>query len=180
MDPKIIETARSTNRILQVGSQRVSSVIYAKAKELLASGIIGKLNMVSAYWDRNSSIGAWDYSDSAGCLHDDLRLAALSRLRAEDSLECRTLLPVAQMEGLRIGCGRRSLRASLQRHALHHRIARSHARHGHRRHSLLERRPRCRRCLARALRLSGRLQSQPARELRRWRRGERRLPLHRL
>src|SRR5215813_10124867 len=60
--PEIINTARSTNRILQVGSQRVSSVIYAKAKELLASGIIGKLNMVSAYWDRNSSIGAWNYS----------------------------------------------------------------------------------------------------------------------
>jgi len=60
--PEIIETARKTNRILQVGSQRVSSVVYAKAKELLASGIIGKLNMVSAYWDRNSAIGAWDYS----------------------------------------------------------------------------------------------------------------------
>src|SRR6201999_739844 len=29
---------------------------------LLASGIIGKLNMVSAYWDRNSSLGAWNYS----------------------------------------------------------------------------------------------------------------------
>jgi predicted dehydrogenase len=60
--PEIIETARRTKRILQVGSQRVSSVVYAKAKELLASGIIGKLNMVSAYWDRNSSIGAWNYS----------------------------------------------------------------------------------------------------------------------
>src|SRR3984885_4620006 len=60
--PEIIETAHSTNRIIQIGSQRVSSVVYAKAKELLASGIIGKLNMVSAYWDRNSSIGAWDYS----------------------------------------------------------------------------------------------------------------------
>jgi predicted dehydrogenase len=60
--PEIIETACKTKRIIQVGSQRVSSVIYAKAKELLASGIIGKLNMVSAYWDRNSSIGAWNYS----------------------------------------------------------------------------------------------------------------------
>ena len=60
--PEIIETARKTNRILQVGSQRVSSIVYAKAKELLASGAIGKLNMVSAYWDRNSSIGAWNYS----------------------------------------------------------------------------------------------------------------------
>ncbi len=60
--PEIINTVRSTNRILQVGSQRVSSIVYAKAKELLASGIIGKLNMVSARWDRNSSIGAWNYS----------------------------------------------------------------------------------------------------------------------
>ncbi|HTA87456.1 MAG TPA: Gfo/Idh/MocA family oxidoreductase [Silvibacterium sp.] len=60
--PEIIETARSTNRILQVGSQRVSSIVYAKARELLASGVIGKLNMVSAWWDRNSSIGAWNYS----------------------------------------------------------------------------------------------------------------------
>jgi predicted dehydrogenase len=60
--PEIIETARSTNRIIQIGSQRVSSMIYAKAKELLASGAIGKLNMVTAHWDRNSSIGAWNYS----------------------------------------------------------------------------------------------------------------------
>lgn len=60
--PEIISTAHSTNRILQVGSQRVSSVAYAKAKELLASGAIGELNMISAQWDRNSSIGAWNYS----------------------------------------------------------------------------------------------------------------------
>jgi predicted dehydrogenase len=60
--PEMIETARTTNRILQVGSQRVSSVIYAKAKELLASGAIGQLNMVTARWDRNSSMGAWSYT----------------------------------------------------------------------------------------------------------------------
>ena len=60
--PAIIDAARSTNRILQVGSQRVSNVAYAKAKELLASGAIGKLNMVQARWDRNSSIGAWNYT----------------------------------------------------------------------------------------------------------------------
>ena len=60
--PDIIAAAQSTGRILQVGSQRVSSVVYAKAKELLASGAIGKLNMVTAHWDRNSSIGAWNYS----------------------------------------------------------------------------------------------------------------------
>ena len=60
--PEIIDAARTSNRIIQVGSQRVSSVVYAKAKELLASGVIGKLNMVTARWDRNSSIGAWNYS----------------------------------------------------------------------------------------------------------------------
>lgn len=60
--PEIIKTAKETGRILQVGSQRVSSVAYAKAKELLASGAIGKLNSVSARWDRNSSIGAWNYT----------------------------------------------------------------------------------------------------------------------
>jgi predicted dehydrogenase len=60
--PKIIETARATKRIIQIGSQRVSSMIYAKAKELLASGAIGELNMVEAHWDRNSAIGAWDYT----------------------------------------------------------------------------------------------------------------------
>ncbi len=60
--PAMIEASRSTRRILQIGSQRVSSIVYAKAKEILASGAIGKLNMISAFWDRNSSIGAWNYT----------------------------------------------------------------------------------------------------------------------
>jgi predicted dehydrogenase len=34
----------------------------AKAKELLAAGEIGKLNMVNAVYDRQSSIGAWEYT----------------------------------------------------------------------------------------------------------------------
>ena len=60
--PEMIATARATNRIIQIGSQRVSSVLYAKAKELLAAGAIGQLNMVTARWDRNSSMGAWNYT----------------------------------------------------------------------------------------------------------------------
>lgn len=60
--PQMIEAAHTNKRIIQVGSQRVSSVVYAKAKELLASGAIGKLNMVTARWDRNSSQGAWNYT----------------------------------------------------------------------------------------------------------------------
>ncbi len=60
--PKIIEAARKTNRIIQIGSQRVSSIIYKKAKELLAAGAIGELNMVTAWYDRNSAMGAWEYT----------------------------------------------------------------------------------------------------------------------
>ena len=60
--PQIIEAQKRTGRILQVGSQRVSSIIYAKAKEMLAAGAIGELNMVEAWVDRNSAIGAWQYS----------------------------------------------------------------------------------------------------------------------
>ena len=58
----VIETAAKTGRILQVGSQRVSSILYDKAREILASGAIGELNLVEAWWDRNSALGAWQYS----------------------------------------------------------------------------------------------------------------------
>lgn len=59
---RVIAAAKSNNRILQVGSQRVSSVIYKKAQDLLSSGAIGELNLVEAWWDRNSALGAWQYS----------------------------------------------------------------------------------------------------------------------
>ena len=58
----VIEAEKKTGRILQVGSQRVSSIIYAKAKELYRAGAIGELNMVEVYYDRNSATGAWQYT----------------------------------------------------------------------------------------------------------------------
>jgi predicted dehydrogenase len=60
--PAVIEAARQTGRILQVGSQRVSSIVYAKARELFRGGAIGELNLVEAWINRNSAIGAWQYS----------------------------------------------------------------------------------------------------------------------
>jgi predicted dehydrogenase len=59
---RVAEAQKKTGRILQVGSQRVSSIVYEKAKELLKQGSIGQVNMVEAWWDRNSAIGAWQYS----------------------------------------------------------------------------------------------------------------------
>ena len=58
----VIQAQNDTKQILQIGSQRVSSVIYKKAQELFQSGAIGKLNMVEAWWDRNSATGAWEYT----------------------------------------------------------------------------------------------------------------------
>lgn len=58
----VIAAAKKAGKVFQVGSQRVSSLGYAKAKELLAAGEIGKLNMVNAVYDRQSSIGAWEYT----------------------------------------------------------------------------------------------------------------------
>lgn len=58
----IVNAQRETGRILQVGSQMASSVIYAKAKELIESGAIGKVHMIESHWDRNSAQGAWQYS----------------------------------------------------------------------------------------------------------------------
>ncbi len=60
--PGVIEAQKKAGKVLQVGSQRVSSIALAKAKELLAAGEIGKLNMVNAVYDRQSSIGAWEYT----------------------------------------------------------------------------------------------------------------------
>jgi predicted dehydrogenase len=58
----VIAAEKKYGKVLQVGSQRVSSIGLAKAKELLAAGEIGKLNMVNAVYDRQSSIGAWEYT----------------------------------------------------------------------------------------------------------------------
>lgn len=58
----VIAAQKKSGKVLQVGSQRVSSLGLAKAKELLAAGEIGKLNMVNAVYDRQSSIGAWEYT----------------------------------------------------------------------------------------------------------------------
>jgi predicted dehydrogenase len=60
--PPIIEAEKKSKRILQIGSQRVSSIIYEKARQIVASGAIGQVNVVEAMWDRNSALGAWQYS----------------------------------------------------------------------------------------------------------------------
>jgi predicted dehydrogenase len=58
----VIAAQQRSGKILQVGSQYVSSLVYQKAREVLQAGAIGQLNMVEAWLDRNTAIGAWQYS----------------------------------------------------------------------------------------------------------------------
>ena len=57
----MMAAAQKTNRIIEIGSQRVSSILYAKAKEIYDSGKLGEVTAIEAYWDRNSPSGAWVY-----------------------------------------------------------------------------------------------------------------------
>jgi predicted dehydrogenase len=58
---EMVNAQKKTGRIIQVGSQRVSSVICAKSKELLSQGIIGDLNLVEGSLGRNDPTGCWEY-----------------------------------------------------------------------------------------------------------------------
>ncbi len=57
----MVAAAKKTGRIVQVGSQRVSSVICAKAKELVSQGALGDLMLVEGSLGRNDPTGAWEY-----------------------------------------------------------------------------------------------------------------------
>ena len=52
---------QKSGRIVEIGSQRVSSAVYAKAKELIAKGAIGDLCLVEGTLGRNDPTGAWEY-----------------------------------------------------------------------------------------------------------------------
>lgn len=58
----MVAAQQKSGKVLQVGSQRVSSIVYQKAAELYKSGEIGKLNMIQASFDRQSALGAWQYT----------------------------------------------------------------------------------------------------------------------
>src|SRR6267378_2100196 len=57
----MVDAAKKTGRIVQIGSQRVSSQICAKAKELISQGAVGDLMLVEGWLGRNDPTGAWQY-----------------------------------------------------------------------------------------------------------------------
>ncbi|MCX6610590.1 MAG: Gfo/Idh/MocA family oxidoreductase [Acidobacteria bacterium] len=59
--PRMIAAAKASGKVLQVGSQAKTSALTAKAKELIASGVLGKVNMIRMGNHRNNAEGAWVY-----------------------------------------------------------------------------------------------------------------------
>jgi len=57
----MVEAAKKTGCIVQIGSQRVSSLVCKKAKELVAQGMLGDLMLVEGWLGRNDPTGAWEY-----------------------------------------------------------------------------------------------------------------------
>ena len=57
----MVEAAQKNNRVVQIGSQRVSSNLLAKAKDLYSQGAIGDVEMVELTYGRNDPTGAWQY-----------------------------------------------------------------------------------------------------------------------
>jgi predicted dehydrogenase len=58
----LIDAQKKSGKVLQVGSQRVSSVVTLKTKELFEKKLIGDLMLVETWNDRHSANGAWQYS----------------------------------------------------------------------------------------------------------------------
>jgi predicted dehydrogenase len=58
---EIIEAVRQTGRVLQVGSQGMSSKNQQMAKDWIRAGKLGKITMIRAAYNRNTAEGAWIY-----------------------------------------------------------------------------------------------------------------------
>ena len=58
---EILKAVKESGRILQVGSQGVSSESNLKAREMISSGKLGQVTMIRAAYNRNTASGAWIY-----------------------------------------------------------------------------------------------------------------------
>jgi predicted dehydrogenase len=58
---EMADAQKKTGRIVQIGSQRVSSVVYGKAREIIASGALGDMCLIEGTLGRNDPTGAWEY-----------------------------------------------------------------------------------------------------------------------
>ena len=57
----MVDAMQKHSRVVQVGSQCRSSIVYAKAHEIFSSGALGQVTAAEASIDRNDASGAWVY-----------------------------------------------------------------------------------------------------------------------
>ena len=58
---EMIDAAKRNKRIVQIGSQRPSSVVYQKAREIVGQGLVGDVCLAEGLMGRNDPSGAWEY-----------------------------------------------------------------------------------------------------------------------
>lgn len=58
----VIAAQQKSGKVVEIGSQRVSSIVTDKAREIYESGVIGQLVLVETWMDRQGANGAWQYS----------------------------------------------------------------------------------------------------------------------
>lgn len=59
--PEMIAAAKKGGRILQIGSNGMSSMQDQTARDIVRSGKLGKITLIRATYDRNTDSGAWLY-----------------------------------------------------------------------------------------------------------------------
>ncbi|MGH9665237.1 MAG: Gfo/Idh/MocA family protein [Bryobacteraceae bacterium] len=59
--PKIIAAVKKSGKVLQVGSETKTEPPTLKAREIVASGVLGKIDLIRMVNNRNTPEGAWEY-----------------------------------------------------------------------------------------------------------------------
>ena len=98
---EMVAAEQKTGRIVQVGSQRVSSTIFAKAKELISGGAIGDIYLVEASMGRNGAIHRLAVAAPSGPFTSDPGLGDLARPGAQDTFQPPALLILAYVVCIR-------------------------------------------------------------------------------
>ncbi len=57
----LVRAAQNSKSVVQVGTQRRSSPLYARAREMYKQGLLGKVTTVRAHWYRNTQKPQWRY-----------------------------------------------------------------------------------------------------------------------
>ena len=98
--PQMIAAAEKSGRILQIGSQGISSKLQQTAREIIKSGKLGQISMVRASYDRNTDSGAWLYPIPPDADPKTVNWEMFLGPAPQKAVRPRAVLPVALLLGL--------------------------------------------------------------------------------